>query len=256
MELAPIGVFRCSETYPYDAARQGVIAEENSGVVELEGGHDFEQALQDIEGFSHIWLVFQFHKNSHWKPLVQPPRGGKKVGVFASRAPYRPNSIGMSCVRLVDVKGRRVEVAAHDLLDGTPILDIKPYVPYADCFPDATGGWIDALSDEVWTVRVSDDASKQLDWLAEHGVDCMEAFLMQQLADEPFNRKRKRLRKLESGQWEIAYRTWRARFDVNSEINEIMIAVIASGYTPEELKNEEDRYDDKDIHRTFVALFE
>ena len=234
MEITPIGTFHCAETYTYDAARQGVLAEQSTGRVELINGQHFEQGLQDLEGFSHVWLLFQFHKNSHWKPLVQPPRGGKKVGVLASRAPYRPNGIGMSCVRLVSVRGRTVEVAGHDLLDGTPILDIKPYIPYADSFPEATGGWTDALAGEAWTV---------------------EGFLVQQLGDEPFNDKRKRLRDLGEGQWEIAYRTWRARFRADEPSRYLTITTITSGYQAEELAAEEDPYEDKAVHRAFTAAF-
>lgn len=255
MEITPIGTFHCAETYTYDAARQGVLAEQSTGRVELVNGQHFEQALQDLEGFSHLWLLFQFHKNSHWKPLVQPPRGGKKVGVLASRAPYRPNGIGMSCVRLVSVRGRTVEVAGHDLLDGTPILDIKPYIPYADSFPEATGGWTDALEGEAWSVAQSVTAASQLAWLAAHGVVALEGFLVQQLGDEPFNEKRKRLRDLGDGVWEIAYRTWRARFRADEASRRVTVIAITSGYASAELRRNEDPYEDKHIHRDFAAAF-
>ena len=109
-----------------------------------------EDALREIEGFSHLWLLFDFslaHK-SEWSPTVRPPRlgGNRRVGVFASRSPFRPNPIGLSCVKLVTVEhsqqnGDVLIVAGADLLDGTPILDIKPYLPFADCIPDATAGY-------------------------------------------------------------------------------------------------------------------
>lgn len=108
------------------------------------------EALREIEGFSHLWLLFDFslaHK-AEWSPTVRPPRlgGNKRVGVFASRSPFRPNPIGLSCVRLVRVEHTETEgatliVSGADLLDGTPILDIKPYLPFADCIPDATAGY-------------------------------------------------------------------------------------------------------------------
>lgn len=108
------------------------------------------EALREIEGFSHLWLLFDFslaHKKE-WSPTVRPPRlgGNKRVGVFASRSPFRPNPIGLSCVRLVGVEntpndGTVLIVSGADLLDGTPILDIKPYLPFADCIPDATAGY-------------------------------------------------------------------------------------------------------------------
>jgi tRNA (adenine37-N6)-methyltransferase len=255
MDVTPIGVFRCRETYAYDAARQGVLADENPGVVELAGGQNFEQALQDLEGFSHIWLLFQFHKNTCWKPIVRPPRGNKKVGVFASRAPYRPNAIGMSCVRLVGIQGLRVEVSGHDLLDGTPIVDIKPYIPYADCFPEATGGWTDALENESWAVTFSEPAREQLVWLTAHGVGAIEGFLVQQLAQEPLDTTRKRLRHVDDVVWEIAYRTWRVRFESNAADRRLTVVSVHSGYDHEEVVGEGDPYEDKAVHRAFVAVY-
>lgn len=255
MQFVPIGIFHCSGKHPYDAARQGTVAVDSIGRIELDPGENFEQALQDLAGFSHLWLIFQFHHNTAWKPLVQPPRGNRKVGVFASRAPYRPNNIGLTCVRLLSVSGRTLEVADHDLLDGTPILDIKPYLPYADSFPDATIGWLGEIEDAVWTVDFSDVARARVHWLDSHGVACLEAFLVQQLSDEPFNRKRKRLRQLGDVEWEIAYRTWRARFKADETENVILVAEISSGYTAEELAMEHDPYDDKFIHRAFGEQF-
>lgn len=108
------------------------------------------EALREIEGFSHLWLLFDFslaHKDS-WSPTVRPPRlgGNKRVGVFASRSPFRPNPIGLSCVKLIRVEqteneGAVLIVSGADLLDGTPILDVKPYLPYADSFPEASAGY-------------------------------------------------------------------------------------------------------------------
>ena len=108
------------------------------------------EALREIEGFSHLWLLFDFslaHK-TEWSATVRPPRlgGNKRVGVFASRSPFRPNPIGLSCVKLVGVEqtetdGTILIVSGADLLDGTPIIDIKPYLPFADCIPEATAGY-------------------------------------------------------------------------------------------------------------------
>lgn len=115
-----------------------------------------EEALREIEGFSHLWLLFDFslaHRES-WSPTVRPPRlgGNKRVGVFASRSPFRPNPIGLSCVRLLRIEKRENEgcvliVSGSDLLDGTPIFDIKPYLPFADCHTDAKGGYAHAWKD-------------------------------------------------------------------------------------------------------------
>ena len=102
-------------------------------------------AFRDLAGFERIWLVFVFHRSEGWKPEVRPPRGGGKRSVLATRSPHRPNAIGLSAVELIGVDERALRVRGMDLLDGTPILDIKPYVPYADAFPGARAGWIDAI---------------------------------------------------------------------------------------------------------------
>ena len=128
-----------------------------SGLVEaLEAEIVFEpefrspEAVRGLEAFSHIWLIWVFSRSARegWSPTVRPPRlgGNRRMGVFATRSPFRPNPIGLSCVRLLEVvpntpRGPVLRVAGADLLDGTPILDIKPYVPYADSHPEALGGF-------------------------------------------------------------------------------------------------------------------
>ncbi|MGB3748353.1 MAG: tRNA (N6-threonylcarbamoyladenosine(37)-N6)-methyltransferase TrmO [Rhodanobacter sp.] len=102
-------------------------------------------AWRDLAGFERIWLLFAFHRSEGWKAEVRPPRGGGKRSVLATRSPHRPNAIGLSAVELVAVEEGALRVRGVDLLDGTPILDIKPYVPYADAFPTARAGWIDAI---------------------------------------------------------------------------------------------------------------
>lgn len=102
-------------------------------------------AYRDLEGFERIWLIFIFHRSEGWKAEVRPPRGGGKRGVLSTRSPHRPNAIGLSAVRLLAVEEGSLRVCGIDLLDGTPILDIKPYVPYADAFPASRAGWIDAI---------------------------------------------------------------------------------------------------------------
>jgi tRNA-Thr(GGU) m(6)t(6)A37 methyltransferase TsaA len=102
-------------------------------------------AFRDLAGFERIWLVFVFHRSEGWKAEVRPPRGGGKRSVLATRSPHRPNAIGLSAVELVAVEAHALRVRGIDLLDGTPVLDIKPYVPYADAFPTAGAGWIDAI---------------------------------------------------------------------------------------------------------------
>ncbi len=121
-------------------------------------------ALRGIEGFSHLWLIWEFSESvgKPWSPTVRPPRlgGNTRLGVFATRSPFRPNPVGLSCVRLVGVEqtknGPTLVVAGADLMDGTPIYDIKPYIPYADCQPEALGGFTTNASDYLLEVDFPD----------------------------------------------------------------------------------------------------
>ena len=146
----PIGILRSPYSRRIDAPHQATVVEGTetgqaaSATLELAEWLD-EQVLKDLQGFERIWLIFSFHLSEGWKNTVKPPRGGPKRGVLATRSPHRPNSIGLSAVELVRIDGRTVHLRGVDLLDGTPVLDIKPYVPYADAFPDAKAGWIDEL---------------------------------------------------------------------------------------------------------------
>ena len=147
----PIGFVRSPYAKRIDAPHQPTVVagtetgEAAEATLELEAFLP-ESVLRDLEGFERIWLLFAFHLSEGWAPLVQPPRGPKaKRGVLATRSPHRPNGLGLSCVELVAVEGRRLRLRGVDLLDGTPVLDLKPYVPYADAFPEARAGWIDGV---------------------------------------------------------------------------------------------------------------
>ena len=247
----PIGVYNSLAKYPYDVPRQGTLAQQASGIVTLEPQRNFEQALKELEGFSHIWLIFWFHHNQNWTPMTRPPRHrDKKVGVFASRSPYRPNPIGLSAVRLVSVDGLQLAVQDCDLLDGTPILDIKPYLPFADSFPNATTGWTAQDDSPTCTVDFSPLAAKQAEWLEAHGVPCIRQFILDRLEFEPENPSRHRLLHL-NGQLCLAYRTWRIAFIMQAP-NLVRVVQILSGYAPDDLKQSEDKYGDFAIHRAFL----
>lgn len=146
----PIGTLRSPYARRIDAPHQGTVTagtesgEQASATLELAEWLD-ETTLQDLDGFERLWLIYALHRSEGWRSTVKPPRGGPKRGVLATRAPHRPNPIGLSAVELVKVAGRTLHLRGVDLLDGTPVLDIKPYVPYADAFPDARAGWIDEL---------------------------------------------------------------------------------------------------------------
>ena len=154
----------------FGVPRQSGLAEEVISTVVFEEEYRAAEALRGIEEFSHLWLIWAFDKAERdtWSPTVRPPRlgGNKRVGVFATRSPFRPNAIGLSCVRLVGVEktaeGTVLKVAGADLVNGTPIYDIKPYLPYADCIPAATGGFTDYTEKRKVEVQFSEKAAKKL----------------------------------------------------------------------------------------------
>ena len=136
--------------------RQSGLAPSVQGRIVFQPEYRDPEAVRGLEGFSHIWLIWEFSENrgKAWSPTVRPPRlgGNRRMGVFATRSPFRPNPIGLSCVelsevRLDDPEGPVIVVQGPDLLDGTPILDIKPYIPYADSIPDASSGFLADASD-------------------------------------------------------------------------------------------------------------
>lgn len=142
--------------------RQSGLVEELTAKIVFTPDYRVPEAVRGLEDFSHIWLIWQFSKavRENWSPTVRPPRlgGNTRMGVFATRSPFRPNAIGLSCVRLLKVEpntpeGPVLTVAGADLMDGTPILDIKPYIPYADCRMDATGGFTDTAGDFLLKVE-------------------------------------------------------------------------------------------------------
>ena len=150
LEMKVIGHIRTDLPTKFGVPRQSGVVEDLRGIIVFEPEYRSPDALRGMEGFSHLWLIWQFSKavRETWSPTVRPPRlgGNTRMGVFATRSPYRPNPIGLSSVRLdrivhTDALGPVLHVRGADLVDGTPILDIKPYLPYGDCHPEATGGF-------------------------------------------------------------------------------------------------------------------
>ena len=154
-----------------------------------------EEAFREIEKFSHLWLLFDFSKSHQdsFTPTVRPPRlgGNKRVGVFASRSPFRPNPIGLSCVKLVAVEKRKEEktvliVSGADLLDGTPILDVKPYLPFTDCHPDATSGYAEETKNYRLTVNFPDDLLQKISEEKRQGLlECLSEDPRPSYQDDP-----------------------------------------------------------------------
>lgn len=154
MHITPIAYFRSPFVSKFGIPRQSGIIESLEGEVIFCPPYDNADAVRGIDGFTHLWLIWGFSENIRAKDdetqadvhlTVRPPRlgGNERIGVFASRSPFRPNGLGLSCVRLKEIGKGRLVVCGADLMDGTPIYDIKPYVPYADCMKEATGGYTD-----------------------------------------------------------------------------------------------------------------
>ena len=156
---APIGSVRTDFPGKFGIPRQSGILEEAESVVVLNPEFARPGVFRGLEGFSHVWLLWDFSSvpEGKWSPTVRPPRlgGNRRVGVFASQSPFRPNPIGLSCVRLVRIDPEKGElvVAGADLADGTPVLDIKPYVPFTDCRPDASEGYTARTKQNRMTVQ-------------------------------------------------------------------------------------------------------
>lgn len=150
LQARPVAVMRCDQRLHHEAPRQApatAAADAPGGYVVVR--HGLQNLLADLGGFSHVWLVFHCHLSRGYNDVVTPPRDTRKRGLFATRAPNRPNPIGLSAVRLLRIDKRVLHVGRHDLLDGTPILDIKPYVAAYDAIADARAGWIDDVGNDL-----------------------------------------------------------------------------------------------------------
>lgn len=242
LTLTPIGVVRTPYIDRYQAPHQpGAAAVPAEGTIILEPGRNFEQALEDLAGFELIWVLYWFHRNSTWKPKVLPPRGGRrKRGLFATRSPHRPNPIGLSLLRLLEIDRRTLRVADIDLLDGTPVLDIKPYLPYAEAFPNARAGWVDEVTEagadaggDSFTLQWSPVAEEQIRWLLErHGID-LRSLAELRLGRDPAPHPYRRISRRDTGAFQLAVKSWRLIFQVVD--GHVLIERIASGYPPERL---------------------
>lgn len=161
ISIQPIARMKSDFATKFGIPRQSGLVQALRSTIIFEPEFRNADALRGIEGFSHLWLIWQFSEavRTEWTPTVRPPRlgGNTRMGVFATRSPFRPNNLGLSCVKLLGVEetaefGAVLHVGGADLMDGTPIFDIKPYIPYADCQPEATGGFTDTAGDFLLAV--------------------------------------------------------------------------------------------------------
>ncbi len=256
LEVSPIGVVRSPFADRLSAPRQPRVGSGVQGTLELFPHLNYEHALEDLASFRFIWVLFWFHKNQSFRPKVLPPRSQRRRGVFATRSPYRPNPIGMSAVELLGIDGLTLRVQNLDILDGTPILDLKPYIPYTDSIPGADNGWLDEAARPVdpipeWRVEMSPTAREQLDFLERHSVVLsphVEDVLRLGPAPHPYRRI-----KPNGSDFTLAYKAWRIDFTFSAEAQRIVVLRIRTGYRPSVIAT--DRTPEIDLHRSFTETF-
>jgi tRNA (adenine37-N6)-methyltransferase len=254
LTLKPIGLVRSPFAERMSAPRQPRAAERVQGTLELYRDAGFEHALEDLQSFRFIWVLFWFHKNQTFRPKVLPPRSDRRRGVFSTRSPYRPNPIGMSAVELLGIEKLTLRVQGLDILDGTPILDLKPYVPYTDSIPGADNGWLDEVArpkDPIpdYQVAFAPRALEQLAYLEQHAI-ALEANIRDVLrlgaTPHPYRRI-----KPNGDAWVLAYKAWRVDFSVSGQ--NVLVLGLRSGYRPSVLATS--REPEIELHRTFSERF-
>jgi len=263
LQLQPIGVARTPFTQKSAAPRQPALAADVAGTIELTPTAQMADALADLEGFSHVWVIFWFHQAKGWRPKVLPPRSAQKRGVLATRSPHRPNPLGLSVLKLERVEGTTLHVRGVDMLDGTPVLDVKPYVPYAD-FVQASSGWLGEPTPApgvapldpgpVFEVKWSARAQEQLAFLGAHARrlrDDAERVLAAGPAPHPYRRIRRDGQRLQ-----LAVRDFRVYFSLHGQ--RVEIEELTTGYRASALADpgsEASADIPLDLHRDFVARF-
>ena len=274
LTLEPIGFVRSARETKVEAGRLPRAAGGEAARIELLPGHNYEHALADLERWELIWVIFWFHLNPGWRPKVLPPRSttGRK-GVFATRSPHRPNPLGMSVVRLERVEGLILHIRDSDMLDGTPVLDLKPYVAYTDSHPGAGVGWLEDAAraagagggigagsgvgaqpaDPVntYVVRFEALAAEQVVWVESHTGLALRERIESTLALGPAPHPYRRIRRVGEAM-RLSVKEWRVRFAV--EGRDIRVVEITSGFRASQLAAGEH---DEALrpHREFVAIW-
>jgi tRNA-Thr(GGU) m(6)t(6)A37 methyltransferase TsaA len=263
LTLEPIGFVRTAFATKVEAPRQPRAAPGAPGRIELLPGRNFEAALADLDGWDYLWVLYWFDRNAGWRPKVLPPRSrtGRK-GVFATRSPHRPNPLGLSAVRLERIEGRTLHVHDVDMLDGTPVLDLKPYVPYTDAIPGARSGWLAedtaveaaAPPDPVASYAVHWDAraAEQAAWIEARTALALRERVTAILALGPERHPYRRI-SLDGDELVLAIKEWRVRFTVAAR--EIAVLEVASGFRASLLGSGRGGRDELYVHREFSARY-
>jgi tRNA (adenine37-N6)-methyltransferase len=254
---------RCDLATKVEAARQPLAAASAPARIELVSGRNLEHALEDLTRWELIWVIFWFHLNSGWRPKVLPPRSttGRK-GVFATRSPHRPNPLGLSVVRLERVEGLTLWIRDADMLDGTPVLDVKPYIAYADAHHHAGAGWLEdeastdsraQPSDPVraYVVQLEPLAAEQAAWIHTQTGLAIRERIHSILTLGPAPHPYRRIRSVD-GWMQLSVKEWRVRFIVAER--DIRVLEIYSGFRASQLARGADD-DTLRRHRQFVEIW-
>lgn len=239
MNIEPIGIYRNRTTNKAALPRQGTLEKFLKGQIKVH--RDYAQGLSDLKGIQRVWLIFGFHKNTSWKPLVLPPTSKKKRGVFATRSPYRPNFLGLTCCEILKVEGDQLFLKGADLLDETPIYDIKPYLPYADAFPKSKTGWIEKEERKKFSIAWTKSSLPiKRAFLKGALFDALQA-LEQQLSYHPTDSKRKRVKRSKTAKtYVFSYRYLRWNFELDSKKRKVKIISALSEWTTDLPSTDED----------------
>ncbi len=251
----PIGYYHGAPLPKQGVPRQSLLESCTEGEIHLLPGHNFETALRDLTGFQRLWILFVFDRNDHWRPTTKPPiphPTQDRIGVFASRGPYRPNPIGLSCVELISISGRILKISGADLLDQTPILDLKPYIPHFDSHPHSAIGWMESQERVLWAVNASPFALQQMQWILSKGGPDLHTVAKVQLEYDPLNSTGKRVQWTTEQNGILSIRTWDLQLLANPIQKVISIVNIRSRYNSSELKDSLDTYRDKKIHIQYL----
>ncbi len=256
ISFSPIGKMVCKQIYPQQQPRQGFYAN-NSGYIQLIDDEKIIASTASLEEFDYIWVIYVFSQNKSWKSFVAPPvkEDNKKVGVFASRSPYRPNQIGMSAVKLKKIEKDKIFIENFDLLNDTPILDIKPYISIYDSIENASNGWVKDYKEQEYKLEFSKNFLDKSAFVNEIANYDLKDLSFVQLRFNPTDSTKKRVINLSSNGYEIAFRTWRVKFICCEENKSLFLEDIYSGYSKEELLESFDKYNDKEYHRVFNNTF-
>jgi tRNA-Thr(GGU) m(6)t(6)A37 methyltransferase TsaA len=256
LTLHPIGTIRTSFASKVEAPRQPAAASDAIGVIQLFAGRNLEHAIEDLAGWERIWVIFWFDRNASWRPKVLPPRShtGRK-GVLSTRSPHRPNPLGLSVLRLDRVEGLSLHVRDVDLLDGTPILDIKPYVPYTDAFPQSTSGWLEPADPRMdYEVVFAARADEQLAWIEARTDLPLRQRIVNTLKLGPQPHPYRRIKRASDGTMQLAVQDWRIAF--NAQAHRIEVTGLGSGYRRAQLEYPAgDVYPVIEMHRQFMLRF-